>query len=75
MGIIHHGLHLNSLRPSKPQLITTYSDVDWGSDTYNKKSKSGSCMYLRSNLNSRCSKKKTLVARSNNEVEYKNFGQ
>lgn len=56
-----------------PLTLTAFSDADWGSDPNDRKSTSGSLIYLGPNLVSWCSKKQTLVARSSSEAEYRSL--
>lgn len=71
-GTLNHGL---LLQPSlqAPLKLTGFSDADWGSDPDDRKSTSGSCIYLGPNLISWWSKKQTLVARSSTEAEYRSL--
>lgn len=57
----------------QPISITTFSDADWGSNPNDKKSTSGSCIYLGPNLISWWSKKQFPVARSSTEAEYRSL--
>jgi hypothetical protein len=68
-----HGLLLQPAPLSKPLLITAFSYADWGSDPDDRKSTSGSCIYLGSNLVSWWSKKQTLVGRFSVEAKYRSL--
>lgn len=59
-----------SANPATSMTIIVFSDADWGSDPDDRKSTSGSCIYLGPNLVSWWSKKQTLVAISSTEAEY-----
>lgn len=56
-----------------PLTLTAFSDADWGSDPDDRKSTSGSLIYLGPNLVSWWFKKQTLVARSSSEAKYRNL--
>lgn len=72
-GTINHGLLLQPSPLQTPITLTGFSDADWGSDPDDRKSTSGSCIYLGPNLISWWSKKQTLVARSSTEAEYRSL--
>ena len=69
-GTLYHGLHL---RKSSHLNITAFCDADWGSDPDDRKSTSGFCVYLGSNLVAWCSKKQSTVSRSSTEAEYRSL--
>jgi histone deacetylase 1/2 len=70
-GTLHYGLQLHPAPVPKPLSLIAFSDADWGADPDDRKSTSGSCIYLGPNLVSWWSKKQTLVARSSTEAEYR----
>lgn len=63
-GTLHHWLLLQPSSLQTPIALTAFSNTDWGFDPDNRKSTSGSCIYLGPNLVSWWSKKQTFVARS-----------
>lgn len=65
-GTITDGLLLT--KPKELQL-QSYADADWASDTDDRKSTSGLCVYLGSNLITWCSKKQNIISRSSTEAE------
>ena len=70
-GTLSHGL---TFSPSSLQL-QAYSDSDWARDSRDRKSTSGYCVFLGSNLISWCAKKQPTVARSSFEAEYRALAQ
>lgn len=62
-GSLSHGLLLQPASTHLPITIKGFSDADWGADPDDRKSTSGSCIFLGPNLISWWSKKQTLVAR------------
>ncbi|XP_016169881.1 uncharacterized protein LOC107612689 [Arachis ipaensis] len=69
-GTLHHGLHLKKGRHLP---ILAYCDSDWGSDPDDRKSTSGTCVFLGRNSVSWSSKKQTIVACSSSEAEYRSM--
>lgn len=70
-GSLQEGLHFV---PS-PLQLTAFSDADWAGDHLDRRSTSGYCLYLGSNLVSWCAKKQHTVARSSTEAEYRALAQ
>lgn len=68
---MHHSLLLLPSPTDGPISLRAYSDSDWPSEPDDKRSTSGSCIYLGPNLISWSSKKQSLVARSSAEAEYR----
>lgn len=72
-GISHYGLLLQ-LAPFDGKLsLRACSDSDWVSDPDDRRSTSGSCIFVGPNLVSWSSKKQPLVARSSTEAEYRSM--
>ena len=67
-GSIFDGLHFSS---HSSLTLQAYSDADWASDPTDRRSTIGYCFLLGDSLISWRSKKQTVVARSNTEVEYR----
>lgn len=70
-GCIHEGLHFV---PSSLQL-TAFTDANWAGDYLDRRSTSGYCLYLGSNLVAWSAKKQHIVARSSTEAEYRALAQ
>ncbi|XP_021995754.1 uncharacterized mitochondrial protein AtMg00810-like [Helianthus annuus] len=67
-GTINQGLLIS---PSKSTTLTAYSDADWGGCPDSRRSTSGYCVYLGSNLISWSSKRQPTISRSSAEAEYR----
>ncbi|KAL9287174.1 putative RNA-directed DNA polymerase [Arabidopsis thaliana] len=67
-GILTHGLQLVK---GQIDCLTTYSDADWGGCPDTRRSTSGYCVFLGSNLVSWSAKRQPTVSRSSSEAEYK----
>jgi histone deacetylase 1/2 len=72
-GTMHHGLLISPSNTGPPFSLRAYSDADWATDHDDRRSTSGSCIYLGPNLISWGSKKQQLVARSRTEAEYRSM--
>lgn len=70
-GTIYQGL---LFVPSSLKL-TAFSDADWAGDHATRRSTTGFCLFLGSNLISWCAKKQHTVARSSTEAEYRALAQ
>lgn len=70
-GCLHEGLHFV---PGSLQLAA-FTDADWVGDYLDRRSTSGYCLYLGSNLVAWCAKKQHTVARSSNEAKYRALAQ
>lgn len=72
-GSIDLGLTFREATASSPLCIKAFCDADWASDIDERRSTSGAYIYLGPNLISWWSKKKTLVAKSTAEAEYRSL--
>lgn len=70
-GTLTHGLHFS---PSSFD-IHAFSDADWAGNPCDKRSTSGFCLYLGSNLVSWTAKKQPTVTRSSTKAEYRSMAQ
>lgn len=69
-GTLDFGLHLQKT----PQLdLVAFCDADWASDPDDRRSTSGFCVYLGSNIVSWSSRKQHTVSRSSTEAEYRSL--
>jgi len=74
-GTLHHGLLLKPASTTVPLSLTGFCGADWASDPNDRRSTSGTCIYLGPNLVNWWAKKQTLVARSSAEAEYRSLAQ
>ena len=73
-GTLDYGLHLrkSALQDFNQDLnVVGFCDADWASDLDDRRSTSGYCVYLGSNLVSWSSKKQHTVSRSSTEAEFR----
>ncbi|XP_058784000.1 uncharacterized mitochondrial protein AtMg00810-like [Vicia villosa] len=73
-GTFTLGLLLSPAHPNQALSRRAYSDSDWANDPDDRRSTSGTCIFIGPNLISWSSKKQTLVARSSAEAEYRVVG-
>lgn len=69
-GTIHHGLHIHA---SSSFDLHAYSDADWARCLDDRRSTTGFCTFLGSNLLSWGSKKQHTVSQSSTEAEYRSM--
>ncbi|KAJ1697336.1 hypothetical protein LUZ63_005848 [Rhynchospora breviuscula] len=69
-GTLHHGL---LIKANSSATIHAHSDADWAGSIDDRRSTSGFCVYLGSNLVSWCAKKQTTISRSSTEAEYRSL--
>ncbi|KAK6131700.1 hypothetical protein DH2020_034567 [Rehmannia glutinosa] len=69
-GTVNHGLHFTPDKSLQFNLVG-YSDADWASNCDDRRSTTGYCLFLGSNLVSWQSKKQHTVSRSSTEAEYR----
>nr|KYP42777.1 Retrovirus-related Pol polyprotein from transposon TNT 1-94 [Cajanus cajan] len=74
-GTISHGLHFRPAVLGKSFNLTAMCDADWASDIDDKRSTSGSSIFLGPNLISWWSRKQQVTARSSTEAEYRAIAQ
>ncbi|XP_050938632.1 uncharacterized mitochondrial protein AtMg00810-like [Cucumis melo] len=67
-GTLGHGLQFSS---QSSLILFGYSDADWARDPTDWRSTIGYCFYLGDSLISWCSKKQSVVSRSNTESKYR----
>ncbi|KAL4378772.1 hypothetical protein GQ457_02G020410 [Hibiscus cannabinus] len=68
-GTLHFGLVFRRSEPSSS--LVAFADADWGSCPDDRRSTSGSCVYLGNSLVTWSSRKQKVVSRSTMEAEYR----
>ena len=74
-GTLSHGFLMKPAAVGKPLSITAMCDADWASDVDDKRSTSGSAIFLGPNLISWWSRKQQVTFRSSTEAEYRSIAQ
>ncbi|WMV18503.1 hypothetical protein MTR67_011888 [Solanum verrucosum] len=69
-GTLDYGLLYS---PAGHQMLTGFSDADWGSSIDDRRSTTGYCVFLGGNLVAWSSKKQHVVSRSTTEAEYRSL--
>ncbi|KAI5328735.1 hypothetical protein L3X38_028132 [Prunus dulcis] len=64
---LDYGLPIHKGKPH----LTAFCDADWAGDPNDRRSTTGSCIFLSANLISWSAKRQTTVARSSTEAEYR----
>lgn len=72
-GTVSFGLLLHPANATLPLSIQAFCDADWALDPGDRRSTSGSCIYLGPILISWWSKRQQLVVRSSTEAEYRSL--
>ena len=70
-GTAKMGLLTSPATPDQPLSLRAYNDSDWANDPDDRRSTSGTCIFIGPNLISWSSKKQSLVAKSGAEAEYR----
>ena len=74
-GTLFHGLLLQPASVKNLLAIRAFCDVDWASNVDDRRSTSGTSIFLGPNLVSWWSRKQKVTARSSTEAEYRNIAQ
>jgi len=69
-GTENHGL---IIQRSEHKSIIGFSDADWATDTYDRKSTTRYCIYFGANFVSWSSHKQKVISRSSTEAEYRSI--